>query len=79
MCQGCEARYHNYDPNGAYRYVADSLVPTGLSRRSGEIYAREVRILVKRFGQPPFVLSQSQVRDLVLERYKRLSGSSQRI
>ena len=37
------------DPNGWYRYVADSLVLTGLARRSGETYAREIRILVQRF------------------------------
>ena len=27
------------DPNGWYRYVADSLVLTGLSRRTGKTYA----------------------------------------
>ena len=30
------------DPDGWYRYVADSLVLTGLARRSGEAYAREM-------------------------------------
>ena len=39
------------DPNGWHRYVADSLVLAGLARRSGETYAREIRILVKRFGR----------------------------
>lgn len=67
------------DPNGWYRYVADSLVMTGLSRRSGEAYAREVRILVKRFGLPPFMLSEAQVRGFILERHEKLNGSSQRI
>lgn len=67
------------DPNGWYRYVADSLVLTGLSRRSGEAYAREVRILVRRFGRPPFLLSESEVRAFILERHERLNGSSQRI
>ncbi len=67
------------DPNGWYRYVADSLVLTGLSRRSGEAYAREVRILVRRFGQPPFMLTESDVRTFILERYSKLNGSSQRI
>jgi integrase len=67
------------DPNGWYRYVADSLVLTGLARRSGETYAREVRILVKRYDRPPFLLSESQVRTFILERYEKLNGSSQRI
>lgn len=67
------------DPNGWYRYVADSMVLTGLSRRSGEAYAREVRILVRRFKRPPFMLTESDVRTFVLERYKKLNGSSQRI
>jgi len=67
------------DPNGWYRYVADSLTLTGLSRRSGEAYAREVRILVRRFKRPPFMLTESDVRTFVLERYEKLNGSSQRI
>ncbi len=40
------------DPDGWYRYVADSFVLTGLARRSGEAYAREVRILVRRVYPP---------------------------
>jgi len=67
------------DPNGWYRYVADSLVLTGLAPRSGETYAREVRILVHRFGKPPFMLSEGDVRTFILERHKKLNGSSQRI
>ncbi|MCK5806429.1 MAG: tyrosine-type recombinase/integrase [Lentisphaeria bacterium] len=67
------------DPNGWYRYVADSLVLTGLARRSGETYAREVRILVRRFDRPPFMLSEGDVRTFILERHKKLNGSSQRI
>ncbi len=67
------------DPNGWYRYVADSLVLTGLARRSGEAYAREVRILVRRFDRPPFMLSEGAVRTFILERHKKLNGSSQRI
>ena len=67
------------DPNGWYQYVADSLVLTGLSRRSGEAYAREIRILVRRFGRPPFMLTEGDVRTFILERHKRLNGSSQRI
>ncbi len=67
------------DANGWYRYVADSLVLTGLSRRSGEAYAREVRILVRRFGKPPFMLSEAQVRAFILERHEKLNGSSRRI
>ncbi len=42
------------DPDGWYLYVADSLVLTGLSRRSGEAYAREFRILVRTFDRAPF-------------------------
>ena len=67
------------DPNGWYRYVADSLVLAGLARRSGETYAREIRILVHRFERPPFMLSEAEVRAFILERHKRLKGSSQRI
>lgn len=67
------------DPNGWYRYVADSLVLTGLSRRSGEAYAREIRILVHRFNRPPFTLSEADVRRFMLERHEKLNGSSQRI
>ncbi|NQU20077.1 MAG: tyrosine-type recombinase/integrase [Candidatus Nealsonbacteria bacterium] len=67
------------DPNGWYRYVADSFVLTGLSRRSGEAYAREVRILMRRFDRPPFMLTEADVRTFVLERYEKLNGSSQRI
>ena len=67
------------DPDGWYRYVADSLVMTGLARRSGEAYAREVRILVKRFEQPPFMLTEADVRGFILERHEKLNGSSQRI
>ncbi len=67
------------DANAWYRYVADSLVLTGLSRRSGEAYAREVRILVRRFERPPFLLTEGEVRRFILERHKVLNGSSQRI
>ncbi len=67
------------DPNGWYRYVADSLVLTSLACRSGEAYAREVRILVHRFDRPPFMLSEGDVRTFILERHKKLNGSSQRI
>lgn len=67
------------DPNGWYRHVADSLVMTGLSQRSGEAYAREVRILVRRYECPPFGLTEGQVREFILDRYKKLNGSSQRI
>lgn len=67
------------DPNAWYRYVADSLVLTGLARRSGEAYAREVRILVHRFQRPPFQLSEAEVRRFILERHEKLNGSSQRI
>ena len=67
------------DPNGWYRYVADSLVLTGLARRSGEAYAREIRILVRRFQRPPFTLTEADVRRFILERYEKLNGSSQRI
>ena len=67
------------DPNAWYRYVADSLVLTGLARRSGEAYAREVRILVHRFQRPPFQLGEAEVRRFILERHEKLNGSSQRI
>ena len=48
------------DANGWFRYVADSLVLTGLSRRTGQTYAREIRILVHRFGKPPFMLTEAE-------------------
>ena len=67
------------DPNGWFRYVADSMMLTGLSRRSGEAYAREVRILVHRFKKAPFLLTEAEVRAFILERYDKLNGSSQRI
>jgi integrase len=67
------------DPNGWYRYVTDGLVLTGLSRRSGEAYAREIRILVRRFQRPPYALSEAEVRTFILERHEKLNGSSQRI
>ncbi|MFW5894017.1 MAG: hypothetical protein ACOCUY_02670 [Verrucomicrobiota bacterium] len=46
------------DPNAWHKYVAHSLVLTGLKRRSEKAYAREVRILVKRFECPPCMLSK---------------------
>ncbi len=67
------------DPNGWFRYVADSLVLTGLARRTGQTYAREIRILVHRFGKPPFMLTEAEVRKFILERHEKLNGSSQRI
>lgn len=67
------------DPNGWYQYVADSLVLTGLSTRTGETYAREIRILMRRFGKPPFLLTEGEVRTFMLERHEKLNGSSQRI
>ncbi len=67
------------DPNGWYRYVADSFVLTGLSRRSGEAYAREVRILVHRFGMVPFMPGEGNVRASTLERRRKLKGSFQPI
>ena len=67
------------DPDGWYRYVADSFVLTGLARRSGEAYAREVRILVHRFGMAPFLLTKGEVWQFILERHRKLKGSSQRI
>ena len=67
------------DPKAWYRYVADSFILTGLSRRSGEAYAREIRILVHRFGKAPFLLTESEVRTFILERYSKLNGSSLRI
>ena len=67
------------DPAAWYRYVADSFVLTGLSRRSGEAYAREVRILARRYGRPPFELTEGEVRAFILERHGRLNGSSRRI
>ncbi|MCK5806178.1 MAG: tyrosine-type recombinase/integrase [Lentisphaeria bacterium] len=67
------------DPNGWYQYVADSLVLTGLATRTGETYAREVRILMRRFGKPPFLLTEGDVRTFMLERHEKLNGSSQRI
>ncbi len=54
------------DANGWYRYVADSLMLTGQSPRTGETYAREIRILVHRFGKPPFMLAEGQVRTFIL-------------
>jgi integrase len=67
------------DPNAWYRYVADSFVLTGLSRLSGKAYAREIRILVHRFGKPPFELTEGEVRTFILERHTKLNGSSRRI
>jgi integrase len=67
------------DANGWFRYVADSVVLTGLARRTGEAYAREIRLLVHRFQKPPFMLTESQVRTFILERHEKLNGSSQRI
>jgi integrase len=74
-----DANFKPDDPNGWYDYVTDSLVLSGLARRSGETYAREIRILVKRFNKPPFLLTESDVRTFILERHKKLNGSSQRI
>ena len=73
------ANFDVWDADAWYHYVADALVLTGLARRSGEAYAREIRILVHRFQKPPFMLSESDVRAFILERYEKLSGSSQRI
>jgi len=67
------------DPNAWFRYVTDSVVLTGLARSSGRTYAREIRNLVHRFQRPPFALTESEVRQFILERHKKLNGSSQRI
>jgi integrase len=74
-----DADFDPVDANGWYRYVADSLVLTGLARRSGEAYAREIRILVHTFKKAPYLLTESDLRNFILERHKRLNGSSQRI
>ena len=74
-----DATFDVNDPNGWFQYVADSLVLTGLSRRSGEAYAREIRILARRYDKPPFALSEAEVRAFILERHEKLNGSSQRI
>jgi len=67
------------DANAWYRYVADSFILAGLAPHSGEAYAREVRILVHWAQKPPFLLTEAEVRTFILMRYKKLSGSSQRI
>ena len=67
------------DPNGWYRYVTDSFVLTGLARCSGETYAREVRLMTRRYEKPPFAMSEGEVREFILERHRKLNGSSQRI
>ena len=68
----------NY-PNERYRYVVDSLVLTGLSRCSGEAYAREIRILVRTFDRMLFLLSEGEARRFILERHNKLNGCAQRI
>ena len=67
------------DPEGWYRYVADWVVLSGNSRRTGETYAREVRILLSRLNKPAFMVTEPEVRDFMLERHKALGGSSRRI
>ncbi len=62
------------DPNGWYRYVADSFVLTGLSRRSGEAFAREVRILVRRFEMAPFMPGEGNVRASILRTPQEAQG-----
>ncbi len=67
------------DPNGWFHYVADWVVISGNSRRTGETYAREVRILVREHAKPAFLITESEVRDHILARHAKLGGSSQRI
>jgi integrase len=67
------------DPQGWFRHVADWIVLSGRSRRTGEAYARDVRILVARIGKPAHLIAESEVRDFMLERHSALGGSSRRI
>lgn len=67
------------DPDAWYRFVTDSFVLSGLARSSGKTYAREIRLLVHRFGRAPFLLGENEVRTFILERHEKLNGSSQRI
>jgi len=67
------------DPQGWFRYVTDWIVINGKSRRTGETYAREVRLLVRRAGKPAFSISESDVREFILHRHETLNGSSRRI
>lgn len=68
-----------YDAREWFRFVSDWIVLSGRSRRTGEAYARNVRILVYRLGKPAHLITESEVRDFMLERHKDLGGSSRRI
>ncbi len=74
-----DAHFDPEDANAWYRYVADSMVLTGLAKRSGEAYAREVRILVRHFNKAPYLLNEAELRSFLLTRHTELNGSSQRI
>lgn len=67
------------DPKAWFRYVADWVVINGNSRRTGEAYARDVRILLTRLEKPPSLITEPEVRDFMLDRHTTLGGSSRRI
>lgn len=72
-------RFDVNDPKGWFKYVADWVVINGKSRRTGEAYARDVRILVSRLQKPAFLITEPEVREFILDRHKTLGGSSRRI
>ena len=49
-----ELDFDVHDAREWVRFVSDSIVLSGRSRRTGEAYARNVRILVCRLGKPAF-------------------------
>lgn len=67
------------DPRAWYRFVADWVVLQGKARRTGETYARNVRILLTRLGKPAFLVSEEEVREFMVTRHNDLGGSSRRI
>lgn len=62
-------RFDVTDPKCWFRYVADWMVIHGKSRRTGEAYARDVRILLTRVEKSPFDITGEEVRDFILDRH----------
>lgn len=66
-------------PDDWYQYMRDRFVLTGLSRRSAEAYAGQVRILVRDVGKSPSLMTPAEVRRFMLDRQTVLNGSSLKI
>lgn len=74
-----DARFDIASPEDWYEYMRGRFVLIGLSPRSAEAYAGQLRILVREVGKSPSAMTPEEVRRFMLDRQKVLNGSSLRI